>query len=220
MSIQYQLNYTDVSQVEQAWYKPDEAGKVQPVISAFTADILRTKVAKLTIDECFVARTELQHDVAEGLSGKIGEYGYRIVAVLVTGMEPARNIKASMNDIYVQSMMKIANQQKAEGLKIMEVIKAQGKSEQTHLLGKGTAMMREAIAQGLAKTSTEFCDALNEVDRSAHTWSKDDVLYLQILMQEIDTFKAIGNAPNPNKLVLTTGVETIQAMKRGLDIGT
>ena len=226
LAVQFQLMSHDSTQVEAAWYRPDNSD-INRVISAQTADIVRTRLAKISVDEAFLARSELQHDIAAVLREKVeGLYGYKILAVLVIDFEPAPVIKASMNDIYVQNMNKIASQERAESLKIIDVVKAQALAQRIHLLGEGTARQREAIASGLASTTLEFCSALNSVDTST-TWTRDDVLYLQVLMQQLDAFKSVarkeataGAVKQEKKtLILSTGPLAVQEMQRGITIG-
>lgn len=212
VSVQFRLVFSDPASVEAAWYKPDDAD-IDRVITAHTADIARTRLAKLNIDDAFLARNELQDAIVDSLESKIREYGYRIQAVLVTDFEPSLNIKTSMNDIYVQNMLKIAAQQKAESLKTIEVTKAQAMAEKTYLLGEGTAKMREAIAVGLSSTTEQFCDALNSVDATTNRWTSDDVLYLQVLTQQFEICKAVGMSPGEKRLVIPTGPLAVKGIE-------
>lgn len=218
ISLQYQLDQT---KVYEAWYAVED-NAIEKVLNPVTSDLVRGFMSKTKLDDLYLSSERIHEELMRGLREKVDKdkYGYEIVHVLVTDIEPAREIKNSMNQIYLESMNKVAKEAKSESQKILDVKRAEALAERSYWLGEGTARMREAIASGLEATTQEFCDALNRIDES-RKYTSDDVLYLQVLMQQFDTFKEMrGHNPQaPTVLAIPTSVDAVAGLRSGIRFG-
>jgi len=84
------------------------------------------------------------------------DYGYEILATLVTDVSPDAKVKASMNEINASRRLKEAASHKAEADKVRQVKAAEGEAEARYLSGLGVARQRKAIVQGLQSSVAEF----------------------------------------------------------------
>jgi regulator of protease activity HflC (stomatin/prohibitin superfamily) len=53
----------------------------------------------MLIDEAYASKITLTHAVEDRLSLLMSEYGYEIIAVLITDVEPDKRVKIAMNEI-------------------------------------------------------------------------------------------------------------------------
>ena len=74
-------------------------------IESYVANVIRGHVPKLGLDDVFLQKDELAHACQDELAKKMSEFGYVIHAVLLTDVEPARNVKEAMNEINASRRM-------------------------------------------------------------------------------------------------------------------
>lgn len=79
------------------------------------------------------------------------EYGYTIIKTLITSIDPAAEVKASMNAINAAQRQREAAQELANADKIKVVTAAQADAEKDRLHGEGIANQRKAIVDSLSK---------------------------------------------------------------------
>ena len=191
VSTQYRI---DPSQTAQAYY---ELSDPERQIQAYIADAIRSALPQMDLDEIFekkddVART-VQKNLAEGMRG----FGIIIVNTLITGIDPARDVKDAMNNINAAQRQRIAAQEIAEADRIKVVTRAQGEAERQKLEGKGIADQRQAIVDGLAASFKQL---------EEHGMDEQEVLNLLMLNQYMDTLQRLGeNGPSTIMLNGTPG---------------
>jgi hypothetical protein len=77
----------------------------------------------MTLDKSYTSKAEVANDVKEQLASIMAEFGYEIIAALVTDLEPDAKVKEAMNEINAAQRMREAALEKAEADKIL-VVKA------------------------------------------------------------------------------------------------
>jgi hypothetical protein len=82
--------------VYEAFYKLDDA---TAQITSFALDIVRSQVPKISLDDLFAKKSELAGTVKAELARAMEEYGFGILDVLLTGIEPDVKVKRAMNKI-------------------------------------------------------------------------------------------------------------------------
>jgi len=79
-----------------AYYK---LAKPETQIETFVFDVVRSQVPKQTLDEVFDSKDAVAQAVTKELEADMSDFGYQIVKVSVTEVEPDAKVKAAMNDI-------------------------------------------------------------------------------------------------------------------------
>lgn len=66
-------------------------------IESYVANVVRSKVPKLTLDEVFNAKDEIASSVKEELEQNMKDFGFFIHNALVTDIDPDIRVKNAMN---------------------------------------------------------------------------------------------------------------------------
>jgi len=154
-------------------------------ITSIVQDVVRTVLAKMTLDEAFVSKDELSGVVKNKLSMEIGNHGIEIRNVLISDVEPDRKVREAMNEINTQQRLKVAKIEQAEGDKIALIKNAEGEAEVKRLSGLGVAAERQEIVRGLEGSICSFVSAVQGVDNS-------QIMEMLLTTQYFDTLRAIG----------------------------
>lgn len=181
VSIQYQVLQEKVYEAFYALTDPKRQ------ITAHVFDVLRAELPNLDLDEVFEAKDELALTVKNALSETMTQYGYQILQVLVTELDPPTRVKNAMNEINSSERLKYAVAEQAEGKKILMVKSAEAEAEAKYLSGVGVAKQRKAIVDGLRESITDFSGGVKG------TTSKD-IMDLLLLTQYFDCIRDVGSA--------------------------
>jgi regulator of protease activity HflC (stomatin/prohibitin superfamily) len=82
---------------------------------------------------------------------------------------------------------RLATIEKAEGEKVLEVKRAEADAASKHLAGKGVALQRQAIVDGLKASVVSFSESVPGT-------STRDVIDMVLMAQYLDTIKEIGSS--------------------------
>jgi len=187
ISVQYKV-ITD--KVWEAFYKLDSP---QDQITSYVFDVVRAVVPKMKLDDVFEKKDEIANAVKGELNDAMGNYGYDIIRALVTDIDPAVEVKTSMNRINASEREKVAAQYEGDAARILIVEKAKAEAESKRLQGQGIADQRREIARGLE----ESVDVLNNVGINSQEASA-----LIVVTQHYDTLQSIGEETNSNLILL------------------
>jgi len=183
VSIQYQVLQEKVYEAFYALTDPSRQ------ITAHVFDVLRAELPNLELDEVFEAKDELALTVKNALSETMTQYGYQILQVLVTELDPPLRVKNAMNEINSSERLKYAVAEQAEGQKILKVKSAEAEAEAKYLSGVGVAKQRKAIVDGLRESITDFSGGVKGA-------SNKDIMDLLLLTQYFDCIRDVGSAKN------------------------
>jgi regulator of protease activity HflC (stomatin/prohibitin superfamily) len=178
IAVQYQI-----SQPQDAFYKLDHPTQQ---IESYVFDVVRAKVPQLRLDKVFEAKDDVANAVLEQLSDEMDDFGYRIIKALVTDIDPAPQVKDSMNRINAAERLKVAAEMEAEAAKIRVVKSAEAEAESKHLQGIGIAKQRKAIADGLSQSAEAISHGMGGA-------SGESVMALLMLTQYFDTLNSMAN---------------------------
>lgn len=179
VTIQYQVLQ---EKVYEAFYALTDPRKQ---ITAHVFDVLRAELPNLELDSVFEAKEDLAVSVKSALTETMTKYGYQILQVLITDLDPDQRVKNAMNEINSSKRLKFAVAERAEGEKILKVKSAEAEAEAKYLSGVGVAKQRKAIVDGLKTSIVDFTDGIKG------TTSKD-TLDLLLLTQYFDCIKDVG----------------------------
>lgn len=192
VSVQYAVHEP---KVYEAFYRLQD-----PVnqINAYVFDVIRARVPGIRLDDLFLKKDDIATAVKEELSETMSNFGFDIVNVLVTDIEPDHKVKEAMNEINAAERMRMAAVEKGEADRILKVKSAQADAESKALQGKGIADQRRAIIVGLSESVDEFQKAI------AGT-SAQEIMNIVLLTQYLDTLKEVGQNSQTNTILLPHG---------------
>lgn len=182
VSIQYQILQEKVYEAFYALTDPSRQ------ITAHVFDVLRAELPNLELDSVFEAKEDLALTVKNALTETMTKYGYQILQVLITDLDPDQRVKNAMNEINSSKRLKFAVAERAEGEKILKVKSAEAEAEAKYLSGVGVAKQRKAIVDGLRTSIVDFTGGIKG------TTSKE-TLDLLLLTQYFDCIKDVGSTP-------------------------
>jgi regulator of protease activity HflC (stomatin/prohibitin superfamily) len=105
-------------------------------ITAHVYDVMRSELPTLELDAVFEAKEELAIAVKNALAETMTSYGYQIIQVLITDLDPDQRVKNAMNEINSAKRLKYAVAERAEGDKILQVKAAEADAEAKYLSGE------------------------------------------------------------------------------------
>lgn len=180
-------------------------------INSYVFDVIRSTVPRLELDHVFASKTEIANAVMNQLQHLMADYGYEILAALVTELTPESRVKFAMNEIVAQQRLRLAAAEKAEAEKILQIKAAEADAESKYLSGLGIARQRKAIVDGLRDTVSHFNVAI-------HGSTPSDVMDLLLMIQYFDLLKDI-NGPGKtgtSSLFLPHGPGSIKKLRETL----
>lgn len=194
LAVQFQ-----VADPEKAYYRLDDP---EEQVSAYVFDVVRSQVPGMTIDETFERKDDLAKSVKQELATDMSEFGYLIMGVLVTDVDPDIRVKAAMNDIVASQREQIAATARGEAQKIMQIKAAEAEAESKKLQGEGIAGQRKAIVAGLEESVKSFQEGTGV--------QAEDVMQMVLLTQYFDMLKEIGASGNASTIFLPHGPGALQ----------
>lgn len=183
VSVQYQILRDKVYEAFYALTNPERQ------ITAHVYDVMRSQLPTLELDAVFEAKEDLALAVKNALADIMTDYGYQIVQVLITDLDPDKRVKDAMNEINSSKRLKFAVAERAEGDKILQIKSAEAEAEAKYLSGVGVAKQRKAIVDGLRTSIVDFAD---HVEGS----STKEVMDLLLLTQYFDMVRDVGTSNN------------------------
>jgi len=201
VSTQYRI---DPAQTAQAYY---ELSDPERQIQAYIADAIRSAIPQMDLDEAFEKKDEVARRVQKSLADGMKGFGIIIVNTLITGIDPAHDVKDAMNNINAAQRQRIAAQEIAEADRIKVVTRAQGEAERQKLEGKGIADQRQAIVDGLAASFKQL---------EEHGMDESEVLNLLMLNQYMDTLQRLGEHGKASTIMLNGGPGAMNDLRQSV----
>jgi regulator of protease activity HflC (stomatin/prohibitin superfamily) len=167
----------------------------QGQITSYAMNVLRGMLALHTLDEVFLMRSEIQKHLKTELDQQLEQYGYQIVAALVTDIRLAQVLKNAMEATVTNARMKQAIQFKSEAEKLQTIKAAEGDAEAKRLSGVGLAEQRKAAILGLQESVSNF-------EQSVPGMSPKDIMSLLLMNQYFDAIKDIAEVSRGHTVFL------------------
>ena len=163
----------------------------------------------MELDAVFEAKEELALAVKNALTEIMTSYGYQIVQVLITDLDPDARVKNAMNEINASKRLKYAVAERAEGDKILQVKAAEADAEAKYLSGVGVAKQRKAIVDGLRSSIVDFDD---KVEGS----TTKDIVTLLLVTQYFDTIRDVASASHCKTVFLPSANGMADEMRNAM----
>lgn len=182
----------DEDNIKDAYYKLQD---VPRQIRGLVENSVRGIIAHIDMDKAFENKDTIGNQIKLDIANEMKNYGYLIISVLITDIEPEKKVKDAMNDINASKRLKEATQEKAEAERIrllmeaetnkIRIVKqAEAEAEAKHLQGVGVSRQREAILEGYRK-------GIHELGESLSIDSKDAMM-LTLTTQYFDMLRDVG----------------------------
>lgn len=182
---------------QDALYKLED---VSEQLDSYVADVVRSFVPSLSLDECFERKEEISVAVEEKLKTEMIQFGLTILKALVTDIQPDHSVVASMNEINKQKRLRDASQMAAEAHQIKVVRAAEASADAAQLAGEGIARQRRAIIDGIRESITFG---------SEETLSANSVSHLLLVTQYYETLRDISSGSKSSTVFLDSSVSAI-----------
>ncbi|MCL1851794.1 MAG: SPFH domain-containing protein [Peptococcaceae bacterium] len=181
LAVQFQV---DARKVVDAYYK---LAAPLAQIRSYVEDAIRSSLPKYILDESYEKKDDIAKDVFDSVSAEMSDYGYIIIKTLITTIEPAQEVRDSMNAINAAQRQRQAAQELANADKIKVVTAAEAEAEKDRLHGVGIANQRKAIVDGLSESFNELKECgLIEKDIMS-------ILLTEQYLDALNTFAKQGN---------------------------
>jgi len=187
VSVQYMIL---PEKVYDAFYKLDNP---HAQITAYIVDVVRAEVPRLKLDDVFEKKDDIAIAVKRELDEAMLSYGYGIVKALVTDIDPAEEVKVSMNRINASEREKMVAEYEGEAERIRIVKIAEAEAESKRLQGQGIADQRREIAKGLE-------DSMSVLNRAGI--NSQEASALIVITQHYDTLSAVGQNTRSNLILM------------------
>lgn len=208
VSVQYRVS--NETSVYNAFYQLENP---EWQMQSYVFDTVRAQIPKQNLDAVFDNKDSISKDVKEQLRDTMEEYGFEIIASLVTDIDPDQSVKDSMNQINAAERERRAAEHKAEAEKIMLVKQAEADKESKILQGQGIAGQRLAIAEGLRDSIAMVTDQANDI-------SSKDVIDLLKFTNYVDVLGSFDTAaskvimlPQPTNQLDSLSSDILSAME-------
>lgn len=212
VSVQYRVS--NEQSVYNAFYQLENP---EWQMQSYVFDTVRAQIPKQNLDAVFDNKDSISKDVKEQLRDTMEEYGFEIIASLVTDIDPDQSVKDSMNQINAAERERRAAEHKAEAEKIMLVKQAEADKESKILQGQGIAGQRLAIAEGLRDSIAMVTDQANDI-------SSKDVIDLLKFTNYVDVLGSFDTAaskvimlPQPTGQLDSLSSDILSAMEAAKD---
>jgi regulator of protease activity HflC (stomatin/prohibitin superfamily) len=171
-------------------------------IRSFVFDAVRAQVPTLILDDVFSKKDDIATVVRQDLREQMGTFGYEIIKVLVTDIQPDSQVKQAMNEINTAQRLRIAAQEKGEAEKVIRVKQAEAEAEASILHGKGIAGQRREIIEGLSAS-------VEEMGRLVPNMKTNAIMEMVMLSQYFDMLKDVGSSSKTNVLFVPHGPQNM-----------
>ena len=192
VSVQY---YIEESSVYTAFYK---LSNPENQMKAYIYDVIRGYLPTKTLDESFETKDEAAQKIKDELVKGIQDFGYQIITVLVTDIEPETSVKKSMNEINSAQRQLEATKATAEADKLILVKAAEAEKEKMKLLGEGMAEQRKAIADGIS-------ESIEKIKYTANgSLTEAEVSELMLQYEKFSTYENMAKSGKSNIIFMNT----------------
>merc|ERR1712151_436591 len=157
----------------------------QDQMRAEVDNVVRSTLPTMTLDESYAAKEKMTSQILESVKAAMSKYGYEIMNVLITDIQPEPRVLAAMNEINVSRRQREAAYEKGEAEKMLKIKSSEADAESKRLQGVGMAQMRAAMAQG-------FKDSITFMKESG--MSEQEAMHMMIATQYLDTLKEFAGS--------------------------
>lgn len=182
----YDVSYQARDQINSMYDNPvykaiytttDPLGQMRQFINAY----FRTIGSNHTMKELFTSKDKLSNALTDILNGEMNKYGYSIITALIADIDPPQTVKNTMNLVLSSQNERDAMINKAEASKQASILKAEGECRIRELEGKGLALQRQALVDGLKQSVNGLSGGQVQMDPNQLTSTIITMQYIDML---------------------------------------
>merc|ERR1712217_230905 len=147
--------------------------------------VLRSTLPTMSLDESYAAKEKMTSQILEHVKAAMSRYGYEIINVLITDIQPEASVLAAMIQINAARRNREAAFEKGEAEKMLKIKASEADAESKRLAGVGMAQMRAEIAHG-------FQNSIKFMKESGMT--EQESMHMMIMTQYLDTLKEFAGS--------------------------
>jgi len=152
--------------VKEAYYELEDA---EDQMKSYILNTLRGEASNLTMQQLFQSNESFERAVGETLTDRFGQYGYKVINVLVDDPQPSDEVRQAFDLVISSQRKKEAAVNEAEAIRIKMVGEAKAEGESLEIKGKAFKQFRQDIAEGNSDSIRVFLkdlpdDFLNSKD--------------------------------------------------------
>ncbi|MEM6962346.1 MAG: SPFH domain-containing protein [Myxococcota bacterium] len=181
------------NRIKEAFYELDNpTGQ----IVSFVLNVVRAEGAKLTLEQLYTAKQDVENAVKAELQQRMQEYGYEIANVLVDEPQPSPEVQSAFNRVIAAQREREAAENEADAQRIRMVGIAEAEKTSKRLQGEGIAAQRLAIAEG-------YHDAVEKLRQSMPGTDESIILSMLMMTNHWDTIRDASS--NPGNVIMVNG---------------
>lgn len=188
LAVQYKIHPDNT---EKAFFSLDNPNQQ---IDAYIENVVRSRAPKMKLDELFESQNDICRSVSDELAEKMKDHGFTIVNTLVTGINPAKEVKEAMNHINASERLMEATRNEANAEFIKKVREAEADRDRKRLQGEGIALQRRAIFEGYEVGVQNMATTLG--------LTPQQIIDFITKVQHLDTLEGIGRSANTKTIFI------------------
>merc|ERR1719277_2514086 len=162
----------------------------------------------MDLDDAYSAKEKMNYEILTSVQEAMGKFGYDVIKVLITDLQPERSVLNAMNEINASKRQREAAYERGEADKVLKIKASEADAEAKRLAGVGMAQMRAAMAQG-------YKDSMVFMQESGMT-SKES-MHMMVMTQYLDTLKDFANGKS--SIMVPHGPSAVKDMQKQIEDG-
>jgi len=203
LAVQYKIKEDDVVKAMFSLKNPISQ------MSSYIENSLRSHAPKTTLADLFVHFDKMSETVEKDLREKMSGHGFTLENILMTGIEPDKEVTDAINKISASERLKEAEKNKAEAEYVRRIKEAEADRDRKILQGQGVAGQRKAIIDSYRENISDLVKitGMNPVE----------IMNFILCSQELDTREQIGRSQNTKVLFVNDNNKPQQNLMTSLE---
>ena len=175
---------------------------------------LRSAIGKITLDNTFEARENLNRQVVEALDEASQNWGVKVLRYEIKDIQPPRSVLDAMEKQMKAEREKRAEIAKSEGERQAMINRAEGERAEAIALSEGEKMRRineaDGHAQEILKVAEATAEGIRQVAAALNTPGGQDAASLDVAKKYLDQFGKL--AKENNTMILPANLADVSSM--------
>ena len=175
---------------------------------------LRSAIGKITLDNTFEARENLNGQVVEALDQAAANWGVKVLRYEIKDIQPPRTVLEAMEKQMKAEREKRAEIARSEGEKQATINQAEGDKAEAIFLSEGEKMKRineaEGRAQEILRVAAATAEGIRKVAEALAAPGGDEAANLEVAKLYIDQFGKL--AQENNTMIIPTNLSDVSGM--------
>ena len=171
-------------------------------ISSYVENSIRSHAPKTELAQLLESFEDISTRVEFDLKDRMSQHGFTLEKILMTNIEPAKEVKDAINRVSSSERNKDAARNEAEAEYIRRVRDAEADRDRKILHGEGVAGQRKAILEG-------YRENIDNMTQSTGM-SPTQIMNFILKSQNLDTMEQIGKSNNAKVLFVNNQHQSVK----------